>query len=133
MIGIKSYYDVTGAKKKNTPGVGSYNVGESSDFSAKVKQAPRCAFGREKRVGIPVKQGPAPNQYTPDKQAKFRAPRPFVPQSVRLGSAPTGAIRKGRSMTSFKVSREQPGPGEYYLPTAFGNSKGYELVGTNNF
>ena len=34
VIGMKSTYDVTGSKKRTTPGVGAYNVNESSGFSA---------------------------------------------------------------------------------------------------
>ena len=49
VIGIKSHYEVTSAKKRTTPGAGAYNVIESSDFSASNKKAPRCSFGKEKR------------------------------------------------------------------------------------
>jgi len=135
VIGIKSQYDVTGSNKKNTPGVGSYNPGQSKDASAKVKHAPKFSFGREARKGIPTQSGPAPNQYSPDKREKYRAPRPFIPQSMRLGSAPHGQIRKGRSMTALKLSmnEQRPGPGAYYLPATFANSKGYELGGSNQF
>jgi len=136
VIGIKSHYDVTGSKKKNTPGVGSYNLGQSKDASGKAKHAPKFSFGRAARKGIPTKTGPAPNQYSPDKSDKYRAPRPFIPQSMRLGSAPHGQIRKGRSMTSLinaQTNDQRPGPGAYYLPITFANSKRYELGGGNQF
>ena len=134
VIGIKSHYDVTGAKKRTTPGVGAYNVNESAEFSASIKQAPRCSFGKEKRKGIPIKTGPAPNQYAPSQVEKWRAPRPFIAQSLRLGSAGSLGLKKGRSMTSLKSGRaEAPGPGAYYLPTTFANSKGYDIAGSAAF
>ncbi len=129
---MKCYYDKTKDKKVSTPGVGSYNIRESSSFQSKIKKVPRCAFGREKRQGVQIKLGPAPNAYSPVRNEKYRAPRPFIPMSVRLGSAAPGSLKKGKSLTSIKVSSGQPGPGEYYLPTSFGNSKGYE-GGNNNF
>ena len=59
VIGIKTNSKLS--KKKTVPGPGSYNIRESIDFSASKKTAPRCAFGREKRQGIQIKIGPAPN------------------------------------------------------------------------
>ena len=135
VIGIKSSYQITSSKKKTTPGVGSYNVRESNGFSAKSPNAPRCSFGRAIRKGIPIKDGPSPSQYSPTRMEKIRAPRPFIPSSSRLGSAPLG-MRRGRSVTNLKdlrANRQVPGPGEYYLPATIGNVSSYERTGNGVF
>ena len=55
MIGIKTGQESFGVERsKKLPGVGSYNVDQSSRFSSKIQSAPKCSFGTQKRVGVPT-------------------------------------------------------------------------------
>lgn len=40
--------------REKYPGVGSYNLEQGNRFSSKLKSAPRCSFGRQKRKGLPI-------------------------------------------------------------------------------
>jgi len=72
------------------PGVGYYNLAESSENSSTIKRNPKFSFGSQKRQGVQTKDGPGPfDYYNPNMKINLkRAPVATVPQSARMGSAP---------------------------------------------
>lgn len=74
-------------QRLSNPGVGSYNLAQSSDCQSTVKQMPRFRFGTEARVTVKEQEGPGPLAYAPSKVSLKRAPRAVIPKAKRLSSA----------------------------------------------
>ena len=70
-----------------------------------------------------------------------RAPVATVPQSERLGSAPLSRDKtppkSGMRRHNSTTRESSPGPGDYYLPAAFGKKQSHNkftgVISSNNF
>ena len=102
------------------PGVGQYNLVESSEKSSTIKRNPKFSFGSQKRKTVITKDGPGPFDYQPDLNYNLkRAPVAIVPNQIRLISATSSRNSSQQQSTKNRTRATSPGPGDYYLPAAF--------------
>jgi len=87
--------------EKSTPGVGQYNLAESSDSSSAYRRNPHFSFGNQRRQTVDIRSGPSPLDYNPRAILK-RAHVDIMSQAERFGSAKLTRSRTEQALAEQK-------------------------------